>query len=90
MSKALVDEYGHDLSPNKHTQIAIQEVNKVFNLFIINKKIKTDYPIFDNFTIDISSKISPAYQILTRHIVGGFGTRAAIPNIILPRKSRIL
>ena len=29
MTKALVDEFGHDLSPNKHTQIAIQEVNNV-------------------------------------------------------------
>ena len=31
MTKALVDEYGHDLSPNMHTQIAIQEVYLCFS-----------------------------------------------------------
>ena len=37
MTKALVDEFGHDLSPNKHTQIAIQEVNNVVLLIYILK-----------------------------------------------------
>ena len=39
MTKALVDEFGHDLSPNKHTQIAIQEVENVVLLNYILKML---------------------------------------------------